>query len=251
VLVPIGHARLRAHEGSPAVRLRAGCSRTGGDPRVRSRHGGLDDPYERDLLELHGRAYHGERYYAHPVFDHSGLYAGAHPIVRTSPGRPVDHLRPLSELSGYRVARGEPDIRGWAVTGFANAPLGRITDLIVDLREEKVRYAVLATERRQLLLPVGFLTVEAPAGRVTALSLFSDDMHALPGYAGGRWTGAWRTLRAALSSAQGSTPLPAPGLQPRRAQEGEVGGQNSVSPATSVSHDDTPAAATPQLCRRP
>ena len=200
VLVPIGHARLRAQDGRPAVRLRAALLEDleaipAYDPATEE----LDDPYERDLLELNGRAYHGERYYAHPAFDHSGLYAGAHPIVRTSPGRPGDHLLPLSELSGYRVARGEPDIRGWAVTGFADAPLGRITDLIVDLREEKVRYAVLATERRQVLLPVGFLTVEAPGGRVTATSLFSDDMHALPGYAGGRVDrGVEGALRAAL-----------------------------------------------------
>lgn len=200
VLVPIGHARLREQDGVAAVRLRAALLEDleaipEYDPELHQ----LDDEYEHDLLELHGRAYHGERYYAHPSFDHTGLYAGAHPILRESPPAPGDVLLPLSALPGYRVARGEPDIRGWELAGFGESSLGRIADLVVDQDEEKVRYAVVATGVRQVLLPVGFLSIDPAASRVRASSLFSDDMAALPGYAGGRVDRAEEeAVRAAL-----------------------------------------------------
>ena len=186
VLVPIGHARLREQDGSTTVRLRAALledleSIPEYDPDAAE----LDEAFERSLLEYHGRLYHGEYYYAHPAFDHSGLYAGAHPIVRGPPPEPRPALLPLSELPGYQVARDEVDIRGWELAGFAAAPLGRITDLIVDPAAEKVRYVVLAEGDRQVLLPVGFLAVHKQAGRVTATSLFPADLTALPGYAGG------------------------------------------------------------------
>jgi hypothetical protein len=186
VLVPIGHARLREQQGTPAVRLRAALLEDleavpEYDPAIQQ----LDDRYEHDLLALHGRAYHGEHYYAHPAFDHSSLYAGAHPILRYSAQPPGEVLLPLSQLTGYRVARGEPDIRGWELAGFAEASLGRITDLVVDPGEEKVRYVVVDAGARQVLVPVGFLSIDAQAGVVRAASLFSDDVAVMPAYVGG------------------------------------------------------------------
>jgi hypothetical protein len=95
VLVPIGHARLREHDG-PAV-LRPLLEDLEAVPEYDPGQHELDDEYEQELLEQHGRAYHGERYYAHPAFDHTGLYAGTHPILRTAQLGTGEMLRPLSE----------------------------------------------------------------------------------------------------------------------------------------------------------
>ena len=188
VLVPIGHARLRETEGVATVRLRAALLEDlESIPALPADPDGFDDGFEHGLLEAHGRAFHGERYYAHPSFDHSGLYAGEHPIVRAGSVEPAESLTPLSELPAYRVARGEPDIRGWPLRGAGGIELGTIRDLVVDRTSEKVRYASLAAAPggRQVLVPVGYLGIDGEAERVDAPALAEADVLALPGYAGG------------------------------------------------------------------
>lgn len=188
VLVPIGHARLREVEGVATVRLRAALLEDlEAIPAYPAAHP-LDETFEHSLLEAHGRAFHGERYYAHPSFDHSGLYAGEHPIVRGASVEPGQSLAPLADLPAYRVARGEPDIRGWSLDGADGTALGTIGDLVVDLAEEKVRYVVLETagSGRRVLVPVGYLSIDAERGRVGTRALAEADVLALPGYAGGQ-----------------------------------------------------------------
>lgn len=189
VLVPIGHARLREAEGVATVRLRAALLEDlEAIPAFAPESDGFDEHFEHGLLEAHGRAFHGERYYAHPSFDHSGLYAGEHPIVRAGSVVPGESLTPLGELPQYQVARGEPDIRGWPLRGAGRSVLGTIRDLVVDRSSEKVRYAVLeaASDGRQVLIPVGYLTIDREAERVDGSALAEADVLALPGYAGGQ-----------------------------------------------------------------
>lgn len=188
VLVPVGHARLREREGVPTVRLRAALLEDlESIPPFSPDGSDLDDAYERALLQAHGGAFHGERYYAHPSFDHSALYVGEHPIVRSSTVPATEALLPLSEVSGYAVAKGEPDIRGWPVLGAAGGELGRVADLVVDLAHEKVRYAVLEwqPDDRRVLLPVGYLVLHPAREQVTAPALSDEDVASLPSYAGG------------------------------------------------------------------
>ena len=188
VLVPIGHARLRELEGVARVRLRAALLEDlEAIPAFHADAEGFDEGYEHGVLEACGRAFHGERYYAHPSFDHSGLYAGDHPIVRAGRVEPAAVLEPLAELGDYRVARGEPDIRDWPLRGAGGKELGTIRDLVVDVVAEKVRYVVLeppAAERR-VLVPVGYLRIDRDDARVAAPALATADVAALPGYAGG------------------------------------------------------------------
>src|SRR5690606_26844543 len=118
VLVPIGHTRL---ERDLTGRLRIHLLGASRDElrRIPPYEPGRAEPaptFGPALLEAHGRLFHGERYYAHPAYDHRGLYAGEHPIVRGPVPEPGPALRRLGELEGYRVARGEPDIRGWPLT---------------------------------------------------------------------------------------------------------------------------------------
>lgn len=183
VLVPIGHARLRENE-THEVRLRAALLEElvaipAFQPEQR-----IEQTYEHEVLRAHGAIFHGERYYAHPAFDHRGLYAGQHPIERDEGARADAGLHPLRGLSGYRIARDEPDVRGWPLTG-TDGQLGIIADLIVDIDAEEVRYIVLDHDGRRVLLPIGFLDVDVEAEHVSAPGLRADDLPHLPAYRGG------------------------------------------------------------------
>ena len=78
---------------------------------------------------------------------------------------PLDTTRiaRLGELDDYRVADGEPDIRGWDVRTATGQHVGRVEELIVDIDAMKARYldvkldreAVGLPEDRHVLVPVG------------------------------------------------------------------------------------------------
>ena len=46
----------------------------------------------------------------------------------------------LDRTRRYRVAAGDPDVRGWQVLGSDGQPIGRVDDLLVDTAALKVRY---------------------------------------------------------------------------------------------------------------
>jgi PRC-barrel domain len=46
----------------------------------------------------------------------------------------------LRNLQGYKVADGDPDIRGWEVVGGDGRRIGTVNDLLVDTAESRVRY---------------------------------------------------------------------------------------------------------------
>jgi hypothetical protein len=186
VLVPIGHARVRDEKTGHSIRLRAALLEDLEQiPPFPTDLSHVDDPFERALLEAYGRTFHGERYYAHPAYDHDGLYVGEHPVVGT--GEPADEtLIRLAYLPGWRIAEGEPDIRGWPLVLEQDRSL-TVRDLIVQPSAEKVRYVVLAGPADDVarLLPVGFLSVDAAAQLVWAPGLTAEDVAALPAYDGG------------------------------------------------------------------
>ena len=202
VLVPIGHARLRATDRDHEVRLRAAlleelAAIPAFDPTQQ-----LNEPYENALLHAHGELFHGERYYAHPSFDHRGLYAGQHPIARDEGVRADSGLHPLRTLHGYRIARDQPDVRGWPLVGDAAEPLGIIDDLIVDIDAEQVRYVMVDADARRVLVPIGFLEVDTDAERVVAPGMRGDDVARQPAYDGGPVERAFeQRIRAAIEEA--------------------------------------------------
>jgi len=189
VLVPIGHVRVLDRSGAePELRLRAAVlDDLASIPAYAPERRSLDERYERELLDAFGRVFYGDRYYAHPAFDHTRLFAGAHPIVRepsaaqaarAEVGPPEHRLVPLRERSDLRVADGEPDIIGWPLMTDADLPSGRVRDLLVDVLSLEVRYVVVDAMdgAGDLILPIGFLHLEPTEPAVLAPGLRHDDI---------------------------------------------------------------------------
>jgi hypothetical protein len=205
VLVPIGHARLRLREmgaqetdvegvasavrtedlaSAYELRLRAALLEELTAIPPYTPDAAVDEQYEHALVRAHGELFHGQRYYAHPAFDHRGFYAGPHPISRDL-GRGLDSgLEPLRSLRGFRIARDEPDVRGWPLIGAGGEQLGVIDDLIVDVDAEQVRYVAVRQGTRRVLLPIGFLTIDTDHSRVMAPALLAADLTELPAWSG-------------------------------------------------------------------
>ena len=82
---------------------------------------------------------------------------------RTAAGGDGSRIARLDELDGYKVADGEPDIRGWDVKTRSGQNVGKVKELIVDVDAMKVRYldvkldrkAVGLAENRHVLVPIG------------------------------------------------------------------------------------------------
>ncbi len=199
VLVPIGHVRVaRTDEPAPNVRLRAA---TAADLRAIPPYEPHAPPDEPALLAAHGRLFSGEKYYAHPAFDHAGLYAGDRSIVH-EPGAAVPAgatLAPLSSLSRYEVAEGEPDVRGWKVLAAEGTNTGTVEDLLVEPAALRARY--LLVRRRSgtpVLLPVGYAELDRDERAIWTPALRADDLAALPAVTGPVGRAQEEAVRAAL-----------------------------------------------------
>ncbi|HYG68634.1 MAG TPA: PRC-barrel domain-containing protein, partial [Anaeromyxobacteraceae bacterium] len=182
VLVPIGHARVDRAEGGARMKLRAATlDDLDAVPTYDPAEGSVDEPFERSVLSSLGRLFYGERYYAHPSYDHNGLYAGEHPIVRTGEqAEATDALAglvPMRQLAGYRIADGAPDVRGWRVVTADGDEVGTVTDLIVDTNAETIRYVVIGNGApAAALVPVGYSRVDRQRNRIQLPVLVASDL---------------------------------------------------------------------------
>jgi PRC-barrel domain protein len=85
----------------------------------------------------------------------------------------ASHIAPLKDLKDYKVAKDDPDVRGWTVTGRDGRKIGEVNDLLVDTVAMRVRYLDVELDRDLLAnAPV----VPGTAGVVGA--------YAAPGMAG-------------------------------------------------------------------
>lgn len=82
--------------------------------------------------------------------------------------RQVTHLVPLSELKKFKVADGEPDIRGWPVFASNGRALGTIHDLLIDTRLGQVAMVHVALEgpNRYTVAPIRAAWIDRDTKRV-------------------------------------------------------------------------------------
>jgi hypothetical protein len=93
-------------------------------------------------------------------------------------------LVPLTELDDYKVADGEPDIRGWNVYTATGREIGDIEDLLVDVEMGEVVMVDIDLKRddRHTLAPIKAAWIDRPNRRVvlnTSMFDVDDDIPAL------------------------------------------------------------------------
>lgn len=123
-------------------------------------------------------------------------------------------LRRLSELKGYKVAEGDPDVRGWTVKSSDGRTIGKVDDLVVDTREMRARYLAVDLEKefatsrsdKKVLLPVGSARLDDRHDDVL-VNLAGTDLASLPafGSAGAYDRTTERSLRDRFGTTAGTT----------------------------------------------
>lgn len=107
------------------------------------------------------------------------------------------HLYRLGELNDYKVASNDPDVRGWPVVDRDNREFGTISELIVDPKQEKVRYLDVVTNRdnargndaeEHLLIPIGVARIADADDRIIIRDLDSQLLNSYPSHRGGEIT---------------------------------------------------------------
>ena len=133
-----------------------------------------------------------------------------HPAAGTAAGTATaSQIAPLKELKDYKVAKEDPDVRGWNVIGRDGRMVGEVHDLLVDTGEMRVRYldaeldhsllasaptvpgaaGVLGAQaapgtsgRHHVLVPIGSARLDEDHDRVYLEGLDSHDAALLPAY---------------------------------------------------------------------
>jgi len=105
-------------------------------------------------------------------------------------------LARLHDLSGYKVAEGDPDIRSWHVKTADGRKVGKVHDLIVDTRAMKVRYMDVELDRgelgldadRHVLIPIGGARLDDEHDDVRLSTIGATELMTAPAYDHGALT---------------------------------------------------------------
>jgi len=98
----------------------------------------------------------------------------------------VNYLKTLGD-SKYEIVAGESDIRGWTVKNDFGRILGRVNDLILDTKSQKIKYFILDTEgnelylmSRKVLLPLDHSELDEVYKNVIFSGLMANELSSLP-----------------------------------------------------------------------
>lgn len=101
----------------------------------------------------------------------------------------IDRVVPLDQLDDFKVAEGDPDVRGWEVQAADGRRIGEVDDLLIDTGARKVRYLDVdladdfaAGEDRHILVPIGYARLDESDDRVLVDSLTSSELATMPVY---------------------------------------------------------------------
>jgi hypothetical protein len=100
----------------------------------------------------------------------------------------TNRIAPLGELDDYKVAEGDPDIRGWDVVTQDGKRVGEVDELLVDTGAMKVRYIAVGLDAeaagadRKVLVPIGAAQLDDDKDRVLVVGISPEQFITLPEY---------------------------------------------------------------------
>lgn len=102
----------------------------------------------------------------------------------------MDRLIHLEQMPDFKVAEGDPDVRGWDVISSDRQKIGEVDHLLVDRQAMKVRYLDVAldrdfpdrSKRRHVLIPIGAAQLDQRGKQIYVDDLSSTAALALPEY---------------------------------------------------------------------
>jgi uncharacterized protein (TIGR02271 family) len=103
---------------------------------------------------------------------------------------PRDRIVPLDELDDFKVAEGDPDVRGWDVLAADGRKIGEVDNLLVDTAAMKVRYLDIDIEDdllegradRHILVPIGYARLDEDDDRIFVDTLDQATLRKIPEY---------------------------------------------------------------------
>jgi len=128
----------------------------------------------------------------------------------------------LQELggSGYEIADGQPNIKGWAVRDASGEKIGKVDELKFDTQSQKVRYLVVDLKGKifdmtdhDVLVPIGLAELDEKDDDVILPTITPEQIRLLPEYEEGKIDSSMESrIRSVLGSTEdaaleGTTPL--------------------------------------------
>lgn len=105
----------------------------------------------------------------------------------------LDRVVPLDQLDDFKVADGDPDVRGWDVMASDGRKIGEVDQLLIDRTAMKVRYLdvdldddLIETDKdRHILVPIGYARLDENDDKIMVDGLASADVMKVPAYTHG------------------------------------------------------------------
>lgn len=97
------------------------------------------------------------------------------------------NIKPISELRGYEISEGDPDIRSWELFDKDNNKIGKVEDLLVDTNTDKVAYilasfgGILSMGGDSTAIPLHLVRLDKDNHKVMFYGT-SDDLKSAPRY---------------------------------------------------------------------
>jgi len=107
-----------------------------------------------------------------------------------------DRVAPLDALDDYRIAEGDPDVRGWKVFGTGGRRIGTVDELLADTVAMKIRYLEVDVdedlldrgEDRHVLIPIGHARLNPEDDEIFVDALDPTAIAMIPPYGKGAVT---------------------------------------------------------------
>lgn len=113
----------------------------------------------------------------------------------------TDRIVPLDQLNDFKVAEGDPDVRGWDVLSSDGRKIGEVDNLLVDTTAMKVRYLDVDIEQgllendpdRHILIPIGYARLDEDDDQIFVDRLTATTLKEIPAYRAGSLTREYET----------------------------------------------------------